>query len=62
MTLMEYSGNFCLCRIAVFKVLELLVSSVLNVWTCEIWNYVENSSPLVYSKFYSSDSKLGLAN
>ena len=43
-------------------VLGLLVSSVLSVWTCETWNYVENSSPLVYSKFYSSDSKLGLAN
>ena len=62
MTLMEYSGNFCLCRIAVFNsVLGLLVPSVSYVWTCETWNYVEYSSPLVYSKFYSSDSKLGLA-
>ena len=24
---------------------------VLNVWTCETWNYAENSSPFVYSKF-----------
>ena len=36
--------------------LGLLVSSVLNVRTCETWNYVEYSSPLVYSKFYSSDT------
>ena len=38
--------------------------SVLSVRTCETWNYVENSSPLMYSKFYSSDvnSHCGLAN
>ena len=30
--------------------------------TCETWNYVKYSSPLVYSKFYSNDSKLCLAN
>ena len=30
--------------------------SVSSVQTCETWNYVETSSPLVYSKFYSSDS------
>ena len=54
---MEYSGNFCLCRICSVKVLGLLVLSVLNVQTCETWNYVEYSSPLVYPKFYSSDSK-----
>ena len=34
----------------------LLVFSVLSVQTCETWNYVEYSSPLVYSKFYSSDT------
>ena len=35
----------------------LLVLSLLhNVQTCETWKYVEYSSPLVYSKFYSSDT------
>ena len=38
-----------------FKVLELLVSSVSNVQTCETWNYVEYFSPFVYSKFDFSD-------
>ena len=55
MTLMEYSGNFHFYRICSVKVLGLLVLSALNVQTCETWNYVEYSSPLVYSKFYSSD-------
>ena len=36
--------------------LGLLVLSLLCVQTCETWNYVEYSSPLVYSKFYSSDT------
>ena len=27
------------------------MSSVSSVQTCETWNYVEYSSPLVYSKF-----------
>ena len=39
---------------ASYAVLGLLVLSLSNVWTCETWNYVEYSSPLVYSKFYSS--------
>ena len=34
------------------------MSSVSCVWTCETWNYVEYPSPLVYSKFYSSDINL----
>ena len=38
------------------KGVGLLVSSVSHVQTCETWNYVEYSSPLVYSKFYSSDT------
>ena len=51
---MEYSGCF-VC--ASYAVLGLLVLSLLhNVQTCETWNYVEYSSPLVYSKFYSSDT------
>ena len=45
-----------------FICVGLLVSSISSVWTCETWKYVENSSPLVYFKFYSSDSTLGLAN
>ena len=48
--------TFICAGFAVFAVLGLLVLSVLNVQTCETWNYVEYSSPLVYSKFYSSDS------
>ena len=52
---MEYSGCF-ISFVQDYAVLELLVSSVLNVWNCETWNYVENSSPLVYSQFYSSDT------
>ena len=51
---MQWKLLFHLCRI--MQWLGLLVSSVLSVWTCETWNYVEYSSPLVYSKFYSSDT------
>ena len=47
---------FRLCRICSGKWLGLLVSSVSHVRTCETWNYVEYSSPLAYSKFYSSDT------
>ena len=54
-TFMEYSGYFVCVGFAVDSV-GLLVLSVLSVWTCETWNYVEYSSPLVYSKFYSSDT------
>ena len=39
------------------KSVGLLVSSVSSVQTCETWNYVEYSSPLVYSTFYSSDTE-----
>ena len=46
---------FCLCRTC-SESAGLLVSSVSRVWTCETWNYVEYSSPLVCSKFYSSDT------
>ena len=52
---MEYSGCF-ISFVQDYAVLGLLVSSVSNVWTCETWNYVETSSPLVYSKVYSSDT------
>ena len=58
---MEYSGCFLLF-VQDYAVLGLLVSSLSSVRTSEPWNYVENSSPLVYSKFYSSDSKFCLAN
>ena len=44
---------FHLCRTCSESV-GLLVSSVSHVQTCETWNYVEYSSPLVHSKFYSS--------
>ena len=56
----QWTFPFVLCRICSVKVIGLLVLSVLNVQTCETCNYVEYSSPLVYSKFCSSDSKLSL--
>ena len=56
MTVMEYSGCFICAGLCSEKWLGLLVSSVSHVWTSETWNYVEYSSPLVYSKFYSSDT------
>ena len=56
---MEYIGCFIsFVQDYAMQWLGLLVSSVSNVWTCETWNYVEYSSPLVYSKFYSSDINL----
>ena len=42
--------TFCVCKSAVESV-GLIVFSVLQYRTCETWNYVEYSSPLVYSKF-----------
>ena len=59
---MEYSGKVSFVQD--YAVLGLIVLSVSSVWTCETWNYVEYSSPLVYLKFYSSDSNShhGLAN
>ena len=52
---MEYSGCFILF-VQDYAMLGPLVSSVSHVRTCETWNYVEYPSPLVYSKFYSSDA------
>ena len=52
---MECSGNFHLCRTCSESARTISVS-VSTVWTCETWNYVEYSSPLVYSKFYSNDT------
>ena len=50
--LMDYSGRF-MCASCAVESLGLLVLSLLykRVCTCETWNYVECSSPLVYSKF-----------
>ena len=45
-----------------YAVLGLIVLSVSSVQTCETWNYVEYFSPLAYSKFYSGDTKICLAN
>ena len=42
---------FRLCRICSGESVGLLVFSISSVQTCETWNYVEYSSPLVYSKF-----------
>ena len=53
----EMNGLVDVLCVQVFQWIGLLVLSLsCNVWTCETWNYVEYSSPLVYSKFYSSDT------